>query len=129
MFVFDAQICTGCRVCEQICFQTHYQGSLQDHSRIKISSQWPEVEKVAVCSQCSNPKCVEACPTGALQKLNGFIQCEVSQCTQCLLCFDACPHGAKVIDQLGFPSFCDTCRGQFQCIQLCPPKALKRGDK
>lgn len=129
MFVFDAQMCTGCRICEEICFQTHYQGTTQDHARLKITSQWPIIEIAAICQQCTSPKCVAACPTGALQQLEGLIRLEAELCTQCLACFDACPYRAKVIGQEGYPSFCDTCAGQFQCVKLCPTKALKRGDQ
>jgi Fe-S-cluster-containing hydrogenase component 2 len=129
MFVFDEQLCTGCRICEQICCLAHYQGTTQDHARLKITSEWPTTEKVAICHQCSYPHCVEACPTGAIQKNNGIIQLEAELCTQCLMCFDACPFGAKVTDQKGYPSFCDTCTGQFQCVRLCPAKALRSGDR
>ena len=127
MLIFDSKICTGCRVCEQTCIQVHYQGTVEDGSKIKVASRWPEEEAVAVCRQCSNPKCLEACPTEALQQVNGVIQVDREKCTQCYLCFDACPFKARVIDQKGYPNFCDTCDGKYLCAQMCPAKALKRG--
>ncbi|HBW38940.1 4Fe-4S binding protein [Desulfosporosinus sp. BICA1-9] len=127
MLIFDAKICTGCRICEQTCFQVHYQGTAEDNSKIKMVSHWPEEEVVSVCRQCSNPKCLEACPTEALHQVNGVIQVDREKCTQCYLCFDACPFEARVIDQKGYPIFCDTCTGKYLCAQMCPAKAVKRG--
>lgn len=125
MLKYDSKLCTGCRICEQICIQVHYQGSIEDVSRIKVISNWPDEESVAVCRQCPNPKCIPACPTDAIQQIEGVIHIEFDKCTQCYNCLDACPFDAKVIDRKGFPVFCDTCNGSFQCSQLCPAKALK----
>lgn len=129
MLIFDSNVCTGCRICEQACFQFHYQGTIEDGSRIKVTSHWPEEESVRVCRQCPNPRCVEACPTAAIQQFNGIIKIDHEKCTQCYLCFEACPFKAKTVDQKGFPSFCDTCNEKYQCAQMCPTKALKRGGK
>lgn len=129
MLTFDAKVCTGCRICEQACFQAHYQGTAEDGSKLKIASRWPDEESVAVCRQCPNPRCVSACPTGAITQVDAMIQIDQEKCTQCYQCFDVCPFKARVIDQQGFPSFCDTCAENYQCAQLCPTKALKRGGK
>lgn len=106
----------------------HYQGTVEDISRIKIHSRWPEQESVAVCHQCLNPRCIEAYPTEAIQQVNGIIRLDQEKCTQCYLCF-ASPFHAGVIEQLSYPSFCDTCDGRYEYAQMCPTKALKRGGK
>lgn len=129
MLTFDPLLCTGCRICEQTCFQVHYQGNSLDGSRIKIYSSWPDVESVIVCRQCLNPYCVEACPTEAIQQVDGVIRIDHEKCTRCHQCFEVCPFKANVIDQQEFPVFCDTCNDSFQCTRLCPTKAVKRGDQ
>ena len=129
MLIFDSKVCTGCRICENACFQVHYQGTVEDGTKIKIASQWPDKESVLVCRQCPNPHCVGACPTEAIQQVNSVIQIDHEKCTQCYECFEACPFKARVIDQQGYPTFCDTCEEKYQCAQMCPAKALKRGGK
>ncbi|MHB1406689.1 MAG: 4Fe-4S binding protein [Desulfitobacteriaceae bacterium] len=129
MLKFDSSVCTGCRICEQACQLAHYQGNETDGPRIKIHSTWPDQEKVAVCRQCPQPSCIKACPSGALRQEDGNIRLEEEKCTQCYECFAACPFQARVTNRLGFPSFCDTCEGFYQCARFCPANALKRGDK
>lgn len=129
MLKYDSSICTGCRICEEACRLTHYQGNELNSARIKIQSTWPDQEQAAVCRQCPKPHCVPACPNEALRQENGIIKLDRERCTRCYLCFEACPFRAKVIDPQGFPSFCDTCNGTYQCAAFCPAKALKRGDK
>ncbi|MDI6812027.1 MAG: 4Fe-4S dicluster domain-containing protein [Desulfitobacteriaceae bacterium] len=127
MLKYDASLCTGCRICEQACMQAHYHGDESDMSRIKITSIWPAEEAAAVCRQCPKPHCVEACPTGAIEQVDGIIKIDPEKCTQCYECFAACPFQARVLDRAGYPAFCDTCDGQYQCVQFCPTKALKVG--
>ncbi|MHB1654276.1 MAG: 4Fe-4S binding protein [Desulfitobacteriaceae bacterium] len=129
MLIYDASICTGCRICELACVQAHYQGNTNDASRIKISSRWPAEESAGVCRQCPNPKCIEACPSEAIQQVEGMIKIDRDKCTLCYQCFEACPFHARVLDQQGYPIFCDTCDGKYECAQFCPTKALKRGGK
>ena len=44
------------------------------------------------CTGCG--VCIERCPDGALQLVNGLAILEQAACTQCQACIDACPEGA-----------------------------------
>ena len=44
------------------------------------------------CTGCG--ACVETCPNGALQLVDGLATLEQAACTQCQACIDACPEGA-----------------------------------
>ena len=57
------------------------------------------------CAYCHNPEtqnlcrncglCVEQCPAGALQKLDGHVRWNKEACVQCDTCIHVCPHKAS----------------------------------
>ncbi|MGB9867103.1 MAG: 4Fe-4S dicluster domain-containing protein [Bacillota bacterium] len=119
----DAQKCVGCRVCEMVCSSTHFGAYSHDLSRIRVVHTYPIPSAPVVCRQCDDPKCVEACPTGALVR-GEWVEYHEDQCISCNLCVEACPYneiwpgpGEKVLK-------CDTCQGTFQCVEACPEQAL-----
>lgn len=124
----DYKKCVGCRICELICSLTHENVFRPSISRIKVHSIYPRAEFPVVCRQCSNPSCVEACPTGALRKdeVHGAIMLDAGVCIKCRACIEACPfkcitlHPAKET-----PIVCDLCKGKPVCVELCPSGALK----
>jgi molybdopterin-containing oxidoreductase family iron-sulfur binding subunit len=49
-----------------------------------------------VCQQCSEPPCMEVCPTGATTKdENGIVLVDRNLCMGCKACVMACPYGAR----------------------------------
>jgi Fe-S-cluster-containing hydrogenase component 2 len=34
--------------------------------------------------------------------------------------------GIHIDKRTGFPLICDTCEGQFQCVQWCPTNAVQK---
>ncbi|MBM4339246.1 MAG: 4Fe-4S dicluster domain-containing protein [Deltaproteobacteria bacterium] len=119
-------VCTGCRICEIICSLTHESSIAPKQSRVRISSNWPEEEKIFLCVACESKPCIDACPEGALS-WKDYLRIDEVKCTGCFLCKEACPYGGiHRENSKNFPLFCDTCHGQFQCVQWCPTKAIVR---
>ena len=117
-------LCTGCRICEIICSLTHESSIAPKQSRIRIQSNWPEEEKIFLCVACEPKSCMDACPEGALS-WNKYLRIDQEKCTDCLLCKEACPYGGiQTENSKKSPFFCDTCQGEFQCVQWCPTKAV-----
>ena len=115
--------CYDCRNCELVCSQTHFGKYWPRFTRIKAPSSIPELKGPVVCRQCKNPKCVEACPTGALTK-GEWVMFDRELCTSCGLCVEACPFDAiwLVDDEL---LKCDLCGGDPNCVKICPGRALE----
>ena len=124
----DRHTCTGCRYCEVIC--SFNKSEVCDPSRGRIKIEKDEIqgtEKPVVCRQCSKPKCVEACPTGALYKdeKTGVVLYINDLCTQCQACVEACPFNAIWFHQsLNIILKCDICGGDPACVKYCPTKTL-----
>jgi len=51
------------------------------------------------CYHCEKPACVDACPSGVLQKESKYgavLVGDSDACTGCRMCYDACPYGVPV---------------------------------
>lgn len=86
-----------------------------------------DVHKVNVCNQCSEPACLEVCPTGAITKseADGIVRIKETKCLGCGLCDLACPYGGIDFHPGSKKaSKCDLCDGDPQCLSACPTKAI-----
>ena len=119
----NKDLCTGCKICELICTFHHYEVNNPRKARLRIESDEKEIYfKVRVCTQCRKPKCVEACPEGALSKNDeGITVLDNGKCNNCLICIDACPFGAILYHPDTGILKCDLCE---TCIPECPNRAL-----
>ena len=86
-----------------------------------------DVHMAHVCNQCSEPACLDVCPTGAITKSagDGIVRIKETKCLGCGLCDLACPYGG--IDfHAGSKkaSKCDLCDGDPQCREACPVNAI-----
>ncbi|MEM2425184.1 MAG: 4Fe-4S dicluster domain-containing protein [Candidatus Bathyarchaeia archaeon] len=128
---FDGDKCIWCHSCELICSLYHEGGCSLEMSRIKISLNIFEAEAY-VCKQCVSPKCVGACPIGAIKfdEKSGVYFIDEGECKGCGLCAEACPYNTKKNIIIFNPvkrvyMKCDLCFGNPQCTQICPSQALK----
>lgn len=115
----DRSRCTGCRVCEYACALAKEGEANPAWSRIRV--QRPQVlrRSTLVCLQCKQPRCMEACPSGAIRREGDQIRVDAQLCDRCGACVVACdrlflpPHGPVLM--------CDQCGA---CVPYCPEDAL-----
>jgi phenylglyoxylate dehydrogenase beta subunit len=121
---FKASLCDGCGDCMTAC-STAKQGA----SRISIvPGAKAGTFETAICRQCGDPKCVQVCPSGALDKAsgNGVIGWDAAKCVDCLLCTAGCAYGGIAVDEtVARVAKCDQCDGDPACVKVCPTGALE----
>jgi Fe-S-cluster-containing dehydrogenase component len=102
-----------------------------------IDSLLEMIRFALICRRCEAAPCIEACPTGALEKIpsenNDFGTLKRSNmlCTGCGTCAIACPFGTIYTDLIPFPSsVCDVCRGRLKpeekplCVNTCKNQSI-----
>ncbi len=142
----DSTKCSGCRNCMLACSLVHEGKTSLSLSRIQVIQdvleRFPDDIMVRQCRQCVHPKCVEACPTGAIyaDTDSGNVRTvNETQCNGCRECIDACPYipqmmiwhqGKSVVVK------CDLCTdtpywserggpgGKQACVEVCPMVAI-----
>lgn len=133
--IVDEKRCLNCRLCEVYCKTAH---SISRDVVTAYKKEYPEpVAAIVVegnnelsmpmsCRHCTNPRCVDACITGAMRKLpDGRVLNDIERCIGCMTCLAACPFGAVRIGR--FAVKCDLCQGldMPECVKHCPSGALK----
>ena len=142
----DERWCLGCGLCKVYCrtSQSRTKDIIKAH---KLEDPKP-VERLHIesgnlmnfalqCRHCDDPKCVQGCITGAMQKdpITGVVTNEAERCVGCWTCVLVCPFGAIVRDEgkKKVAAKCDLCAqtGEPECVKHCPNNALiyeDRGD-
>ncbi|MBI4284291.1 MAG: 4Fe-4S dicluster domain-containing protein [Chloroflexi bacterium] len=125
---FDAELCTGCRVCEIICSLRHTRQCNSARARLRVSEEEDTgAATLRLCRRCVKAPCVKACPTGAISKDAETEVCVVDKeaCIGCRECVDACPFGAMFFDPVAEEVIaCDLCGGDPACAKFCAIGAL-----
>lgn len=108
------------------------------------------------CQQCSNPACVDVCPTGAsyVDEETGIVLVNPEPCIGCEVCKEACPYDVRTLlsgEPLYYADFafgaadapvhvadtmekCTFChhrvtKGEVPfCVEVCPGRARTFGD-
>jgi len=166
--LIDTSTCMGCRGCQVACKQwndlrgyvpgervTVNTGSYenppsldpQTWTRIKFREyddgerfQWLFLKEG--CMHCGEAACVEACPTGALQKQpNGITTFDRDKCNGCGYCSQFCPFGVPQLEVMNAltgeakSSKCVFCQDRTSngmkpaCVKTCPAGALDWGNR
>ncbi len=115
-----------CHLCEEAC-ANRFEDSLGTAIQ---AIHTPEVNfhGVISCIQCSEPRCIEVCPAGAIVKgkEDGVVTVIEEKCVGCGLCTLACPYGGVYLNPEKGKSFkCDMCDGEPKCIAACPYGVLE----
>ena len=134
--VSDSASCGGCRRCQLVCSLFHYGECNLELASVRVTKNVFSGEyEVETCRQCKEPRCLAACPVGAiyLNDKTGAFVIDEKNCTGCGLCAEECPF-----DMIGYYSEkninfkCDLCGGDPQCVNICSYSAVKlakrRGD-
>ncbi len=127
----DMEKCVGCRTCEAACSLKKTGRVHPTRSRVKIIRYERQGEYhnyiPMVCQQCSEPLCMEACPTNAISRdaETGAMVVDEEACVGCRVCSMVCPIGGISIDPVTNVAFkCDLCGGDPECAKQCDPGAL-----
>jgi Fe-S-cluster-containing hydrogenase component 2 len=90
-------------------------------SRIRVRKVDIVNIQIRVCVHCRDPKCISACPEGALSKHKGIVTVDEGSCTFCGNCLRVCdrlflnPEGNGIL-------ICDVCGA---CVATCPEQAME----
>ena len=126
MLKLSTQNCTECKICQQICSLEHYGYHAPKRARIHINADWPKKPNINICIACSKKECIKACPQNALE-WDGWVKVDTVLCDSCGLCVEACQTNGIYLDKKSQkPLICDTCKGQYLCVQWCPTQAIKK---
>jgi Fe-S-cluster-containing dehydrogenase component len=140
--IVNTRDCFGCNACEVACKQEH---NLPVGPRwIRVYPDGPrEIEGksqmryvVTHCMHCSQPRCMDACPVGAISKReDGIVLVNEELCTGCKECIDACPLGVMQFDEeKEVAQKCDLCVDRIDqglkpaCVNACPGYCIYFGD-
>ena len=143
--VVDSKKCSGCLTCMFTCSTVHEGVASLSASRIQITQNslqpFPYDLAMNQCRQCTDPLCVNNCPTGACQvdAKNGNVRViDQAKCIGCQTCLKMCPHPAhRAIWDVAQKKAtkCDLCTGaqyykpdaskpQQACVAVCPMGAI-----
>ncbi len=126
--VVDTERCIGCKSCAAACYFGHVDTPALRYEAVGAGTAMP-----AVCRQCEEAPCVEACPNEAMYvDEDGIVRRSPIRCTGCRSCVMACPFGVidREITRLEVAK-CDLCADRTprglkpRCVAVCPSGALQ----
>ncbi len=140
-WVIDQTSCIGCHACTTACKSENDVPLGVNRTWVKYveTGTFPTIRRqmaVLRCNHCSEPPCVEICPTGAMfRRPDGIVDFDTSRCIACKACLQACPYDAIYLDpEDHVAEKCNFCshrvdRGLLPaCVVVCPTESLVFGD-
>jgi tetrathionate reductase subunit B len=95
----------GCNECVTAC---NTENGIRGHGRPSTDAQWIRKMNIKdpstgmskslpmMCQHCSEPACVDVCPTGAsFKRADGIVLVDKHTCIGCRYCMMACPYKAR----------------------------------
>jgi Fe-S-cluster-containing dehydrogenase component len=146
VMVIDQERCIGCEACTIACKIENkgaagwIQVATQNSGRKDIpTGRFPHLEMhflPTLCNHCDHPPCVDACPIGAIAKLDsGIVILAEELCDGCRTCLDACPYGAIEFNNgKDKAEKCNLCSHRIEndldpfCVICCEGQAIHFGD-
>jgi Fe-S-cluster-containing hydrogenase component 2 len=132
VLVVDGDICGQCGTCETFCTLINDGVSAPELARIQVVPTLQFDSEADPCLQCVEPKCLRACPVGAIS-IDGaagtnarVVDEEI--CIGCYRCLEACPIDPARVrfdTEKQVAVKCTLCGGDPMCAKFCPTGALK----
>lgn len=148
-FYIDQSRCAGCKACVMACVDKNdlEEGRIYRHVTEfsggsfapsgngytqNVYTYWLSMS----CNHCSEPKCAENCPTGAMYKRteDGVVVIDTDLCAGCKYCLWNCAYGAPQYNvKEGKMSKCNFCidlieqGGDPACVAACPYEVIQYG--
>jgi len=136
-FVLDLGRCVGCGACVLACrLENSWPPEVAWRRVISLNldryPDGPTYHFSLACHHCSQPACLNACPSGAYERhSSGAVVLRQDRCLGCRYCEMACPFGAPAYDQSArVMTKCDLCSQRLDsgrepaCTAACPTGAL-----
>ena len=117
--------CLGCFACMSVCSVFNHSNHSLIKSAIKVRTTGGMASNfiAIVCLGCSEPACLEVCPSHALEnRTGGGVLLNEEKCIGCRKCEKACiVHAVNFDEETKKPIICRHCG---VCTQYCPHGCL-----